>query len=206
MATIGNKRPLDSDESNDPVSKKIKSDNRSFKDVWLSEFMWLDYNAKSKTMYCKICIQFQKSNSFTSGCSMLKKDNISKHEKSKGNKKEWQSLILKCIYMNIFYIINNILKITIIIYVHNKYILTLFKMSFLFWNLAYLILFISDHKEASQAWSLKTSMTNAQAAAISKSEAAVVSAMTNVYFAAQHTLASSLVPDLNRLCVLQVKK
>ncbi|XP_052225829.1 uncharacterized protein LOC127841200 [Dreissena polymorpha] len=46
-------------------------------------------------------------------------------------------------------------------------------------------------------------MTNAQAAAISKSEAAVVSAMTNVYFAAQHTLASSLVPDLNRLCVLQ---
>jgi hypothetical protein len=69
-------------------SQKIKSDNRSFKDVWLSEFKWLDYNAKSKTMYCKICIQFQKSNSFTPGCSMLKKDNISKHEKSKGNKKE----------------------------------------------------------------------------------------------------------------------
>ncbi|KAH3755493.1 hypothetical protein DPMN_190189 [Dreissena polymorpha] len=42
-----------------------------------------------------------------------------------------------------------------------------------------------------------------KAAAISKSEAAVVSAMTNVYFAAQDTLASSLVPDLNRLCVLQ---
>ncbi|KAH3872481.1 hypothetical protein DPMN_035697 [Dreissena polymorpha] len=27
--------------------------------------------------------------------------------------------------------------------------------------------------------------------------------MTNVYFAAQHTIASSLVPDQNRLCVLQ---
>ncbi|KAH3768783.1 hypothetical protein DPMN_170000 [Dreissena polymorpha] len=39
-------------------------------------------------------------------------------------------------------------------------------------------------------------MTNAQAAAISKSEAAVVSDMTNVYFAAHHTLASLLVPDL----------
>ncbi|KAH3703198.1 hypothetical protein DPMN_078229 [Dreissena polymorpha] len=44
---------------------------------------------------------------------------------------------------------------------------------------------------------------NKLAAARSKSEAALVSAMTNVYFAAQHTLASSLVPDLNRLCVLQ---
>jgi hypothetical protein len=66
-------------------------------------------------------------------------------------------------------------------------------------------MFISDHKEASQATSLKTSMSNARATAISKSEAAVVSAMTNVYFAAQNNLASSLVPDLNRLCILQVK-
>ncbi|XP_052233542.1 uncharacterized protein LOC127846371 [Dreissena polymorpha] len=46
-------------------------------------------------------------------------------------------------------------------------------------------------------------MSDAQAVAISKSEAAVVSAMTNVYFAAQNNLASSLVPDLNRLCILQ---
>ncbi|KAH3811784.1 hypothetical protein DPMN_140200 [Dreissena polymorpha] len=59
----------------------------------------------------------------------------------------------------------------------------------------------TPHDEASKKGltSLKTSMTNAQAAAISKSEAAVVSVMTNVYFAAQHTLVSSLVPDLNRL-------
>ena len=49
-------------------------------------------------------------------------------------------------------------------------------------------------------------MTNAQAAAISKSEAAVVSAMTNVYFAAQHTLASSLVPDLSHIVCLAGKK
>ena len=35
-------------------------------------------------MFCDICIKLQKSNSFTTGCAILKRDNVTKHAKCKG--------------------------------------------------------------------------------------------------------------------------
>ena len=47
-------------------------------------------------------------------------------------------------------------------------------------------------------------MTSARQKALDKSEAAVTSAMRNVYFAAQHHLANAVIPPLNALCIKQV--
>jgi hypothetical protein len=40
--------------------------------------------------------------------------------------------------------------------------------------------------------------------AINKSRDAVISAMTNVYFAAKNDLANAVVPKLHKLCIIQV--
>jgi hypothetical protein len=47
-------------------------------------------------------------------------------------------------------------------------------------------------------------MQTAQQNALGKSEAAVTSALRNVYFAAKHDLANVVVPELNDLCIKQV--
>jgi RNase adaptor protein for sRNA GlmZ degradation len=48
-------------------------------------------------------------------------------------------------------------------------------------------------------------MVNAREVAISKSKAAVVSAMKNVYFTAVNNLPNQLIPKLHELCINQVK-
>nr|XP_022322921.1 protein FAM200B-like [Crassostrea virginica] len=47
-------------------------------------------------------------------------------------------------------------------------------------------------------------MVKAREAAISKSKAAIISALRNVYFAAINNLANALIPKLNDLCIDQV--
>lgn len=47
-------------------------------------------------------------------------------------------------------------------------------------------------------------MDKAKVAALSKSKNAIVSAMTNVMFAAQHDIANTIVPELHQLCITQV--
>lgn len=49
---------------------------------------WLRYDAKSKSMFCDYCIKSQRQNIFTKGCSILKKESVSKHVISKG-KPNW---------------------------------------------------------------------------------------------------------------------
>ena len=84
---MASKRPLDL--CNTPPSKKLKlgslnSPTRQFQHSWKLDHSWLSYDAKSKLMFCDICIKVQKSNSFTTGCAILKRDNVTKHAKCKG--------------------------------------------------------------------------------------------------------------------------
>lgn len=71
-----------------PPSKKAKlfanSPNRNFKDTWKIGHSWLNYDAKQKLMFCDVCIGVQKANSFTAGCSVFKKESVTKHAVSKG--------------------------------------------------------------------------------------------------------------------------
>ena len=79
------KRPLDSDFPL-PPSKIAKT--RAFKDSWKIGNSWLRYDPKLKSMFCEICQKAQKSNSFSNGCNILKKENVTKHANSKGMKRE----------------------------------------------------------------------------------------------------------------------
>ena len=64
---------------------------------------------------------------------------------------------------------------------------------------------VSDHVAAVAGVKQAGEMTVArQTANLSKSEAAVTSAMKNVYFAAKENLATTIVPELNALCIEQV--
>lgn len=66
-----------------PAAKAAKSE-RTFKDSWKIGRPWLKYDASNKTMSCDTCIKAQRSNTFTCGCTILKKESVTKHEKSKG--------------------------------------------------------------------------------------------------------------------------
>ncbi|XP_076344932.1 uncharacterized protein LOC143244338 [Tachypleus tridentatus] len=146
MASSQTKHPLDSESCLMPPSKKSKSEtdsSRSFQEKWLNEFNWLKYEASTKQMFCTLFIKVQNSNTFTTGCVVMKKDNLTKHQKTK------------------------------------------------------------DHRDAMEASKLSTAMTKATVSATNKSETAIIAAMHNVYFAAKHDLPSSLIPDLNRLCMMQ---
>ena len=84
----GTKRFLETELDGNP-SKRQKTiptaPSRAFQHIWLNLYDWLEYDKISKNMFCKLCIKIQKTNSFTSGCTTMKKDNLTKHEKSKGN-------------------------------------------------------------------------------------------------------------------------
>ncbi|KAJ8307475.1 hypothetical protein KUTeg_015559 [Tegillarca granosa] len=53
---------------------------RKFMDTWKFGRSWLRYDHKTKLMYCDICIKAQVCNSFTTGCDVLKKESVIKHE------------------------------------------------------------------------------------------------------------------------------
>ena len=55
-----------------------------FIDTWKFNRPWLRYDPKSKLMFCDICVGAQVVNSFTSGCSVMKKECVTKHESKKG--------------------------------------------------------------------------------------------------------------------------
>ena len=72
------------------VLKKYKKKNqnspsssRYVKDIW----KFINYDSKTKSMYCDFCLKSQTNNSFTShcnGCSVLKKESITTPVKTKG--------------------------------------------------------------------------------------------------------------------------
>ncbi|XP_076328732.1 serine/threonine-protein kinase SMG1-like [Tachypleus tridentatus] len=83
------KCPSDSESCLMPPSKKSKSEtdsSRSFQEKWLNEFNWLKYEASTKQMFCTLCIKVQNSNTFTTGCAVMKKDNLTKHQKTKDHR------------------------------------------------------------------------------------------------------------------------
>ena len=47
---------------------------RKFMDTWKFNRSCLRYDPKSKLMFCDICVSAQVENSFTSGCSVMKKE------------------------------------------------------------------------------------------------------------------------------------
>ena len=89
MTKMASKRPLDCDsfDSFENPSKKFKTVNspiRQFKEVWKSGNQWLRYDSQLKSMLCDLCIRAGKKNTFTTGCHIMKKENVSKHSSSKG--------------------------------------------------------------------------------------------------------------------------
>ncbi|XP_076365834.1 zinc finger protein 862-like [Tachypleus tridentatus] len=62
-----------------------------------------------------------------------------------------------------------------------------------------------DHRDAMKASKLSTVITKATVSATNKSETVIIAAVHNVYFAAKHDLPSSLIPDLNKLRMMQLQ-
>ena len=79
---------IETNESNENPSKLQKHDNsvakRKFNDSWKSEFPFISYDAKTKSMFCDYCVKSQFKNAFTSGCNVMKKESLTKHVKTKG--------------------------------------------------------------------------------------------------------------------------
>ena len=71
-------------ENKRPKTFGTSSAVRSFRDKWKNGHPWLRYDAKSKAMFCDYCIKSQRSNIFTKGCTVLKKESVTKHATSKG--------------------------------------------------------------------------------------------------------------------------
>lgn len=75
-----------------PVTKQKAALNRKFRVEWQMNRDWLKYDSEKKVMLCSVCIQAQLVNSFTTGCSSMKLENIVAHENPKGKKSGKTSL------------------------------------------------------------------------------------------------------------------
>ena len=73
-------------ENKCPKMSDTPSAVRSYRDEWKNGHPWLRNDAKSKAMFCDYCIKSQRSNIFTKGCSVLKKESVTKHATPKGKK------------------------------------------------------------------------------------------------------------------------
>ena len=88
---MASKRSLDTMDSSfiAPLAKKAKVASkltaiRSFKDSWKIDNVWLRYDPASKLMFCDLCVTCKKLNSFTTGCSVMKRESVTKHGVNKG--------------------------------------------------------------------------------------------------------------------------
>jgi Zn ribbon nucleic-acid-binding protein len=77
-------------QSDKSVEVKLPKQNekiiRKFRPEWKHTRDWLEYDAKNKLMFCTVCRNAKMVNSFVSGCSSLKIENIRSHENPKGKK------------------------------------------------------------------------------------------------------------------------
>jgi hypothetical protein len=97
---MASKRKFNSDCENKQPNKKTKFDApRAFQESWKIGKTWLKYDNETKSMLCNLCLKHKKTNSFTSGCTVLKKDSVSKHSKCKGN---WPYLFMKTFSCELF--------------------------------------------------------------------------------------------------------
>lgn len=60
---------------------------RKFQDAWQKSFAWLVYDRDKNTMYCKVCREFEKSGTFSTGNSNFKIDTIKIHDIAEYNAK-----------------------------------------------------------------------------------------------------------------------
>ena len=67
-----------------PDTKTPSTCIRKFQDSWKFGRPWLRYDSKLKLMFCDICVNSQIVNSFTTGCDIMKKECVTKHESRKG--------------------------------------------------------------------------------------------------------------------------
>ena len=58
--------------------------SRKFQDSWKLGRPWLRYDPKLKQMFCDVCMKAKFVNSFTTGCDILKKECVTKHESRRG--------------------------------------------------------------------------------------------------------------------------
>ncbi|XP_060587867.1 zinc finger protein 862-like [Ruditapes philippinarum] len=56
--------------------------DRTFQNTWLTQFSWLVYDGEKKEMKCNVCINYDKTGSFITGCDNMKLKNIKRHDQS----------------------------------------------------------------------------------------------------------------------------
>lgn len=77
-----------------PTTSTNVSKTREFKQKWLLEFRWLEYNEEEKKMYCKWCKDdIECKNSFTKGCENFQKSSLKEHIIIDDHKKWPKSMI-----------------------------------------------------------------------------------------------------------------
>jgi hypothetical protein len=62
----------------------VSTPTRSFRESWKHGRPWLEYDNVAKIMSCSTCKRAQVKNSFTTGCSVMKVENVTKHQNGKG--------------------------------------------------------------------------------------------------------------------------
>ncbi|XP_053382594.1 zinc finger MYM-type protein 6-like [Mercenaria mercenaria] len=78
-------RDVVTESQSQDVSERAKaSAKRKFREDWKLNRPWLSYNPQSRSMYCSVCSSANVTNSFTTGCDIMKKENVTNHEKAKG--------------------------------------------------------------------------------------------------------------------------
>ena len=65
-----------------PMSPSVEK--RKFQESWKVGRTWLKFDSVKQVMFCTICRSAQVCNSFTVGCSKMKKENVVNHEQFKG--------------------------------------------------------------------------------------------------------------------------
>ncbi|CAC5363056.1 unnamed protein product [Mytilus coruscus] len=83
-AVVNRLKSLKKEKMTPKSSKKFAV--RNFREQWCHNRPWLKYHPETKSMYCTICQRAQAKNVFSvePGCTVLKLENITKHEAGKG--------------------------------------------------------------------------------------------------------------------------
>ena len=68
----------DSHSKKDSVSER----NREYRPEWEKDFDWLRFDENNKKMYCALCRECKKTNSFTKGCENFRKSAMTEHEET----------------------------------------------------------------------------------------------------------------------------
>ena len=68
------------------VDEETKVQNRKYLVKWEKEYEWLRFDSAQNKMYCKLCEENGKHNSFTEGCNNLKKSAMEERSVTKDHR------------------------------------------------------------------------------------------------------------------------